>query len=176
LPEAEEASAPSFQHVAAADIPQQAIEGATVRVVVGTAHGATSPVRTLSEVLVLVYDMDVASGTEVEVPPLAAELALYAVDHPVEIDGEKVDEFRLAPLEPGRTHRLAAPRGGRIVLVGGEPLGHRHLAWNFVSSSLERIRAAEADWRAQRFPQVPGETDFIPLPERPKAPTFVAPN
>lgn len=166
LPEAEEESAPSFQHVPAAEIPEVAIEGATVRVVVGSAHGATSPVKTLSNVLVLVYDMAVASGTEVEIPPHAPELALYAVDHPIEIDGEMVDEFRLAPLEPGRTHRLAAPRGGRVVLVGGDPLGPRHLAWNFVSSSVERLRAAEADWRAQRFPKVPGETEFIPLPEK----------
>lgn len=176
LPEDLETSSPTFQHVAAADIPVVAVEGATVRVVVGSAHGATSPVRTLSPTIVLVYDMAVASGTEVEVPPLASELALFAVDHPIEIDGEKVDEFRLAPLEPGRAHRLAAPRGGRVVLVGGEPLGHRHLAWNFVSSSLDRIRAAEADWRAQRFPSVPGETEFIPLPEKPRAPTFQAPN
>ena len=176
LPEAEEESAPAFQHVAAADIPEVKLEGATVRVVVGSALGATSPVKTLSGVLVLVYDMAVASGVEIEIPALAAELALYAVDHPIEVDGELVDEFRLLPLEPGRAHRLAAPRGGRVVLVGGEPLGHRHLAWNFVSSSLDRIRAAESDWRAQRFPAIPGETEFIPLPEKPRAPTFQAPN
>ena len=66
--------------------------------------------------------------------------------------------------------RLAAPRGGRVVLVGGEPLGHRFLSWNFVATSREKIRAAEDDWRAQRFAAIPGETEFIPLPERPPQP------
>ncbi|MGZ5251638.1 MAG: pirin-like C-terminal cupin domain-containing protein, partial [Caldimonas sp.] len=58
------------------------------------------------------------------------------------------------------------PRGGRVVLVGGEPLGHRFLSWNFVSSRRELIQAAEADWLAQRFDRIPGETEFIPLPAR----------
>ena len=89
----------------------------------------------LSPVLALVYDMDVASGTAVELAPLADERAVYAVDHPIEIDGAMVDEFRLTLLEPGRTHALAAPRGGRVVLIGGTPLGYRFVSWNFVSSS-----------------------------------------
>ena len=72
-------------------------------------------------------------------------------------------------LAPGSTPTLVAPRGGRVVLAGGESLGHRFLSWNFVASTRERIRAAESDWKAQRFATVPGETEFIPLPERPAA-------
>ena len=166
LPEAEEESAPAFQHVAAADIPEVALAGATARVVVGSAFGARSPVRTASPTLAVVLDFDVATGRALELPPLAAERALYAIDHPLEVDGDLVDEFTMVLLEPGRTHTLMSPRGGRVVLVGGEPLGHRFVSWNFVSSQRERIRAAEADWQAQRFPAVPGETEFIPLPPR----------
>jgi redox-sensitive bicupin YhaK (pirin superfamily) len=69
-------------------------------------------------------------------------------------------------LAPGSTPVLRAPRGARIVLVGGAPLGHRLMVWNFVSSSRERIMKAQDDWEAQRFERVPGETEFIPLPPR----------
>jgi len=166
LPEAEEESAPSFQHATAASIPEVRLDGATVRVAVGSAFGAASPIATASPTLALVFDFDVASGRAVELPAFAAERALYAVDHPFEIDGEKVDEFTLAVLPEGATPMLSAPRGGRVALVGGEPLGHRFMSWNFVSSRRERILAAEADWEAQRFDRIPGETEFIPLPAR----------
>jgi hypothetical protein len=168
LPEADEESAPSFQHAPAATIPRVALDGARAEVVVGTAFGATSPIETRSPTLAVVLDFDVASGQGVELPALAAERALYAVDRPFELDGAKVDACTMVVLAPGSTPVLAAPRGGRVVVVGGEPLGHRFLSWNFVSSRRERILAAEADWQAQRFAKIPGETEFIPLPERPR--------
>ena len=168
LPEALEDSAPSFQHVATEHIPTLRIDGATVHVVVGSAFGASSPVATSSPTLALVLDLDVASGVAIALPGAdAAERALYAIDHPIEVDGMKVDELTMVVLAPGSTPKLAAPRGGRVVLVGGDSLGHRFVSWNFVASTRERIRAAEDDWRAQRFAKVPGETEFIPLPERP---------
>jgi redox-sensitive bicupin YhaK (pirin superfamily) len=69
-------------------------------------------------------------------------------------------------IEPGDEPMLAASADARVVLIGGEPLGHRHIWWNFVSSRKERIVQAADDWAAMRFPPVPGETEFIPLPER----------
>ena len=166
LPEAIEESAPSFQHVPSAEIPQVRLDAATARVIVGSAFGATSPVIARSPTLAIVLDFDVASGKTLALPPLASELALYAIDHPFEIDGEKVDEFTMALIAPGTTPEIAAPRGGRIVIVGGESLGPRFVSWNFVSSRRELIRAAEDDWLAQRFDRIPGETEFIPLPPR----------
>ena len=171
LPESLEDSAPSFQHVPAERIPRVRIAGAVAHVVAGAAFGAVSPVTTASATLAVVFEMDVASGASVELPGADAdERALYALDHPIEVDGVKVDEFTMVVLEPGTTPSLAAPRGGRVVIIGGEPLGHRFLSWNFIASTRERIRAAEDDWRAQRFPRIPGETEFIPLPERQPAP------
>jgi len=172
LPEAEEDSAPSFQHVPAEAIPRVRIDGATAHVVAGSAYGATSPVKTASPTLAVVFDLDVASGTSVALPAAdASERALYALDHPIEVDGVKFDECTMVVLEPGTTPKLAAPRGGRVFLAGGEPLGHRFLSWNFVATTRERIRAAEDAWVAQRFPRIPGDTEFIPLPERPAPPT-----
>jgi redox-sensitive bicupin YhaK (pirin superfamily) len=166
LPEALEDAAPSFQHVPAERIPRVRIPGATAHVVAGSAFGATSPVETASPTLAVVFDCDVASGASIALPAAdASERALYALDHPIEVDGVAIAEFTMVVLAPGTTPELSAPRGGRVVLVGGESLGHRFLSWNFVATTRERIRAAEDDWRAQRFPRVPGETEFIPLPE-----------
>jgi len=167
LPEADEESAPSFQHATAASIPEVRLDGATVRVAVGAAFGVASPVETRSPTVLLVFDFDVASGKSIELPAFASERALYAVDHPLEIDGDKVDEFTMAVVPEGATPTLTAPRGGRVALVGGEPLGHRFMSWNFVSSRRERILEAGADWAAQRMGHVPGETEFIPLPGKP---------
>jgi redox-sensitive bicupin YhaK (pirin superfamily) len=171
LPEAREGSPPSFQHVASERIPRLGIGGATIDVVVGSAFGATSPVETASPTLAAVIALG-AFGAPALVLPAgdASERALYPLDHPIEVDGEPYDECTLVVLAPGTSPTLAAPRGGRVVLIGGEPLGHRFLSWNFVATSREKIRAAEDDWRGQRFPAIPGETEFIPLPERPPLP------
>ncbi len=166
VPQEREEDAPAFQHVAAAAVPKARLDAATATVFVGEAFGVASPVEARSPTLGVILDFDVASGATLTLPAIASERALYAVDHPFEVDGEMVDEFVLAAIETGATPEIAAPRGGRIVLIGGEPLGHRFLSWNFVSSRKERIREAEDDWLAQRFPAVPGETEFIPLPPR----------
>jgi redox-sensitive bicupin YhaK (pirin superfamily) len=172
LPEAEEDSAPSFQHVPADAIPRVRIDGATAHVVAGSAYGKTSPVRTASPTLAVLFDLDVASGASIALAADdATERAIYPLDHPIEVDGVKVDERTMVVLEPGTTPQLAAPRGGRVFLAGGESLGHRFLSWNFVATTRERIRAAEDAWLAQRFARIPGETEFIPLPERPAPPT-----
>jgi hypothetical protein len=167
LPEALEDSAPSFQHVPAAAIPEVGLPAGIARVFAGAAFGVAAPVRTASPTLAVAFDLHVGTGTGIELDPAdAPERALYALDHPIEVDGAKFDEFTLVVLEPGSAPRLSAPRGGRVVLLGGESLGPRFVSWNFVASTRERIRAAEADWQAQRFPKVPGETEFIPLPEK----------
>jgi redox-sensitive bicupin YhaK (pirin superfamily) len=69
-------------------------------------------------------------------------------------------------LRPGDAVTIRARVASRVLLLGGEPLdGERHLWWNFVSSSRDRIEAAKADWTAGRFGVVPGdEAEFIPLP------------
>lgn len=176
LPEAREDSAPTFQHVPVERIPTLRLAGARVTVVAGTAYGATSPVETASPTLALVFDFDAAAASGVTLAAGdASERALYALDHPIELDGAKVDEFTLVVLAPGAEPVLSAPRGGRVVLLGGDPLGHRFLSWNFVASTLGRIRKAEDDWLAQRFPRIPGETEFIPLPRRTSSPAPLAP-
>ncbi len=168
LPEAHEDDAPSFVHTAAEHLPEVALDGIALRVLIGSAFGATSPVATHSETLYLMLDCE--PGAALVLPALGAgtapERALYGVDAGFELDGEAVPPFTLAVLEPGRTPTLRTPAAGRIALIGGASLGPRFIVWNFVSSQREKIEQALADWQAQRFDPVPGETEFIPLPAR----------
>lgn len=163
LPAADEEMAPSFAHTPAAEIPALEVGGAQVRVLVGTAFGLRSPVAVRSPTLYL--DIVLAEGDAFPLP-LAAERALYVVDGAVQVDGLPVPPQTLQLLAEGDEPMLSASGPARAVLIGGDPLGPRHLWWNFVSSRPERLLQAGEDWAAQRMGAVPGETEFIPLPER----------
>ena len=165
LPREQEEVAPSFTHTPAAAIPELQLGAVAVRVLLGQAWGARSPVATLSPTLYL--DVALPAGAVLELPPLAPELAAYAVQGEVVVDGQPVPAGQMAGLDGGGQH-LSSGAGTRLVLIGGAPLeAPRHMWWNFVSSRRERIAQAAEDWQAQRLGQVPGETEFIPLPERP---------
>jgi len=166
VPLENEEDLPGFQHVPGAQIPARDVDGVLVRVLIGSAFELTSPVRTLSPTLYLDLNFEVASGATIAIPAAAEERALYSTDHDFELDGELIPAFTMVVLEAGTEPVVSAPRGGRIVLVGGTSLGHRFMVWNFVSSRKERIAQAQDDWEAQRFARVPGETEFIPLPPR----------
>ncbi|WP_298927299.1 pirin family protein [uncultured Ramlibacter sp.] len=163
LPQELEEGEPFFIHTPASAIPQLQQGDAQVRVLVGQAFGATSPVAAQSPTLYL--DVQLPAGGVVELPPLADEMALYTVQGAVEIDGQAPQD-RMAVLEPGLPARVTSAGGARFAIVGGAPLGPRHMWWNFVSSRKERIVQAAQDWKAGRFAAVPGETEFIPLPEK----------
>jgi len=164
LPVEHEEDPPRFQHVAAASIPQAEVSGTRVRVLVGEAFGLRSPVATLSPTLYV--DITLAPGARLVVPAAATERALYGVDAAFALDGGTVAPHTMAVLPADAQPVLTATAASRVVLIGGEPLGHRHMVWNFVSSRRERIVQAQQDWLEQRFDRVPGETEFIPLPAR----------
>ncbi|CAG0981757.1 Putative quercetin 2,3-dioxygenase [Burkholderiales bacterium] len=165
LPRGLEESAPSFTHVAASALPVIRHRDAAVTVIAGDAYGHRAPTPTVVDTLFAAVDF--AAAGEI---PLAAdheERSVYAVDSDLRIDGETVPVHHLGVIEPGRAVTLSAPGPSRAMLIGGAKLdGERLLWWNFVSSSRERIERAKDDWRERRFPGVPGETEFIPLPER----------
>jgi redox-sensitive bicupin YhaK (pirin superfamily) len=164
LPTDAEEIGPSFEHYPASDIPAVYVEGAGVRVVLGSAFGVTSPVATQSNTLYV--EVVLGPGQSVAIPE-AEELAVYVVEGRVAINREPVEAGVLAVLERGASGSVSAGSPARIMFAGGDALeGRRYIWWNFVSSSRERIDRAKRDWREQRFDPVPGETDFIPLPER----------
>lgn len=170
LPKAHEEDEPSFTHTPQADIPVVPLDGAVVKVLIGTAFGQTSPVRTYMQTLYL--DVALEAGKALALEGLPAEAAIYPISGEVLLDGVALAPHTMALIEAGAVPVVTA--GGapvQFVVIGGEPLdGHRFLFWNFVSSSKERLSQAADDWSAQRMGQVPGETEFIPLPKAPLRP------
>jgi len=162
LPEAKEETEPSFVHTPADAIPQVQVGAAQVRVLVGEAFGARSPVVPASPTLYL--DVALPQGGTFELPPIAAELAAYPVHGALALDGQPMLPHQMLVMEPGATARIEASGPARFVVVGGDPIGRRYLYWNFVSSRKDRILQASEDWAGGRFGRVPGETEFIPLP------------
>lgn len=160
LPEALEECDPAFVHTPASAIPEVVGEGFTARVLIGELLGVTSPVRPTSPTLYAEFSL--SPGAVLHLPASAFERAIYGLDGAVDIDGEPLDPFALGVLN-GDVATITAPRGAQFVIIGGQPLGHRHMVWNFVSSRRERIEEAKAAWRAQAMGQVPGETEFIPF-------------
>jgi len=169
LPLAHEEDEPSFVHTPAAAIPQVDLDGVQVRVLVGRAFGAASPVAAFSQTLYL--DVSLQAGAVFELPPLVPERAVYPVLGELGVDGQAVAARTMAVLPAGTTARIDAPQGARFVVIGGEPLdAPRHMWWNFVSSRQDRILQASEDWTAQRMGRVPGDGEFIPLPPTPLTP------
>jgi redox-sensitive bicupin YhaK (pirin superfamily) len=164
VPAEHEEDAPSFQHAAADTIPALEQDGVAIRVLVGAAFGVSSPIKTLSATVYV--DFAMAADTQIRIPAVALERALYSVDAGILVDDELVPPHTMVVLAEGATPLVRATEKTRLVMVGGAPLGHRFMLWNFVSSRRERIVQAQDDWEAQLFEKVPGETEFIPLPPR----------
>lgn len=163
LPEAQEECAPAFVHHPAATLPQLQVDGVQLRVIAGHAYGKKSPVKTLTETLYV--EALLPPGGQLPVPATHDERAVYAVDALIEVDGAPYQPGSLLVLAPNVEVMIAAPQGARIMLLGGEKLnGERHLWWNFVSSSRERIEQAKSDWVNKRFASVAGDVEYIPLP------------
>jgi redox-sensitive bicupin YhaK (pirin superfamily) len=164
LPKTHEEVAPSFVHYAANEMPFIEDHKLRVHLIAGSLFGAKSPVRTLSELFYADAQMD--SGASLLLPPTHEERAAYVAIGQVEVDGVKHDAGQLLVFAKGQDATIAASQDSRVLLLGGDPMeSPRYIWWNFVSSSKDRIEQAKADWRAKRFPAVPNEHEFIPLPE-----------
>lgn len=162
LPEADEETDPAFYHYAAAELPTTEIDGVTLRVMMGTAYGRTSPVKTFAETLYV--EADLKAGQSLILPP-CEERAIYMAKGSVTLNGTAIEEFTMAVLENRDPLTVKAGTDARLALIGGEKLGDRFIDWNFVSSRKERIFEAREDWKAGRFDKVPeDDKEFIPLP------------
>ena len=167
LPLREEESEPGFAHHDAGELPVVEGDGKRVRLIAGALYGSRSPVRTTSEMFYA--DASLGPDAVIEVPAQQQERAAYVVEGTIELlPGREVYVAgQLVIFKPGAQVLLkgAAAKPARLMLLGGEPLeGPRHIWWNFVHSSPERIEQAKQDWREERFAPVPDETERIPLP------------
>jgi len=165
LPKAREEMAPDFAHHAAGDLPTFEGDGLSGKIILGSAFGATSPVETQSDTVYA--DVQIAAGARLKIPADMEDRAAYVVSGALIADGERYEPGAMIVFKPRAEIVITAPESARIMVLGGEPLdGPRHMWWNFVSSSRERIEAAKEDWRQGRFDRVPDDHELIPLPER----------
>ena len=166
LPTALEETEPGFQHVDAGDIPAIEGEGVNMRLLAGTLNGGRSPTNVFSQTLYA--DLMLSPGARYKVDSEHIERAMYVAEGVVEIidqDGA-FGKDQLVTFKPGAEIIIQASENARLMLLGGEPFSEkRHIFWNFVSSSAERIEQAAQDWKERRFPGIPGEDEFIPLPD-----------
>ena len=164
LPAKDEEAGRDFVHYGADDLPVLEEARKVVRVIAGSLLGASSPVKTSSPMFYA--DISLGTGASVPLDPSYDERAIYTVSGEVEIAGDVFGPAQLLVFRPGDRITIRANTDARFMALGGEPMdGPRHIWWNFVSSSKDRIEQAKADWKMARFDSVPGETEFIPLPD-----------
>ncbi|OJA46589.1 pirin family protein [Burkholderia ubonensis] len=165
LPLAHETDAPSFEHHEAAALPKLNDDGVSLTVIAGDAFGLRSPVTTFSRTLYVAAEF--ADGGRLVLDASHEKRAIYLVDGDLAIDGTPLDPAQMAVLAPGATVTLTSGAGARAMLLGGDRLeGERFIDWNFVASSRDAIERAKEAWTRQEMGKVPGETEWIPLPER----------
>jgi redox-sensitive bicupin YhaK (pirin superfamily) len=163
VPRESESLEPTFEHVGAADLPLIEQGGARLRLIAGSAYGLESPVATQSPLFYLDATLD--AGSTLDLPAELGERGIYIVSGQISIDAFDYREGRLLVLDRDRACRIEALRPTRLMLLGGAPLdGDRAIWWNFVASDEATIETAKRDWAAGRFPRVPGDDDYMPLP------------
>jgi redox-sensitive bicupin YhaK (pirin superfamily) len=172
LPDGREEVDPAFDHVPGDGLPFVEDGAARARVLMGTLWGVTAATRCDSPTIYA--DIELGAGGSIPVDAEADERAVMLVGGQAMLDGQLLDPFALYVLRPGHPARLSSAAGGRLMLMGGQAFTtRRYVFWNFVSSSRDRINQAKDDWKARRFPLVPGDDqEFIPLPEVPKTVSY----
>ena len=172
LPDGREEVDPAFDHVPADELPIVEDGLARARVLMGNLWGATAATPQHSPTIYA--DVELAAGGSIPIDSDADERAIMLVGGEATLNGEALDPFTLYVLRPGDGPSLATGSGARAMLMGGQAFATpRHVFWNFVSSSRDRINQAKEDWKAMRFPTIPGDDqEFIPLPEVPKTVSY----
>jgi redox-sensitive bicupin YhaK (pirin superfamily) len=165
LPDDQEEIEPAFEHVDGEALPLVEGAGVSARVLMGTLWGKAAGVTEHSQTIYA--DIMLGAGASVPIDAGADERAVMIVEGSATLDGETLEPFTLYVLAPGQAMTLKASEPARVMLLGGEAFAtKRHVFWNFVSSSRDRINQAKEDWKAMRFPLVPGDDkEFIPFPE-----------
>jgi redox-sensitive bicupin YhaK (pirin superfamily) len=172
LPDGREEIDPAFEHVAAERLPVIEAAGVTARIIMGDLWGKRAPTTTYAGTIYA--DIALAPGASVPIDADADERAIYLVEGDATLEGMPLEPQRLYVLRPGIAATLRSTSGARAMLAGGDAFATpRHVWWNFVSSSRERIQEAKRAWMAREFPVVPGdEVEWIPIPGQPNTVSY----
>lgn len=165
LPRKHEEVAPRFEHHPVTALPTLNKPGMTLRLIAGHGFGLKAPATTYSPMFYAAVEL--AAGATFTLDAEHAERALYAANGDVLVDGQALPEATMAYFDPGTPVKIEARSDAKVMLLGGDPMdGDRHIWWNFVASDRDSIERAKARWRNGEFAAVPGETEFIPLPDK----------
>jgi redox-sensitive bicupin YhaK (pirin superfamily) len=172
LPDGREEIDPAFEHVPESGLPLIEGDGVSARVLMGSLWGKTA--ATTQHAATIYADLKLDAGASVPIEADADERAVLLVEGEADLDGQALEMFALTILAPGQPMVVKASRPSRLMLLGGEAFSTpRHVFWNFVSSSRDRIQQAKEDWKAGNFPIVPGdEEEYIPIPDAPKTVSY----
>lgn len=162
LPEEDEETDPAFFHYDGTDLPEVHDADKTIRVMVGEAYGVASAVKTWSKTLYV--EVNLKAGATLRLPDNLKEKAVYLVDGLVNVRDAEIAVHTMVIFDETNGIEINAKADSKLVIIGGEPLGKRTVWWNLVASRKELIEKAKEDWQTGRFPKVPEETEFIPLP------------
>ena len=172
LPDGKEEIDPAFEHVAAEELPLVEDGHVSARVIMGSLWGATAP--TTQHSATIYADILMSAGATLPIDAEADERAVLVAIGDASLDGEALERYSLYILKPGQAMTLRAETDARVMLLGGEAFTTpRHVWWNFVSSSRDRINEAKQEWKERKFPLVPGDSEeFIPIPEVPRTVSY----
>ncbi len=172
LPEDKEETAPSFYHHPKNTLPEFEVEGVHLKLLLGEAFGKKSPVQVMSDMFYV--DAAFEEGQELTLPAGTRETAVYLAEGEIEVEDIRLDSFSMAVGKRSQDLKIRALKKSRVLLLGGDPVGPRHIYWNFVSSSKDRIEQAKQAWLQgpsetnPRFKPIPNDqNEFIPLPQDP---------
>ena len=163
LPLEQERCEPGFDHYDATRLPTLEVDGVRLRLLIGAAYGLSSEVRTYSPTLYL--EATLPAGASLRLPDDVAERAVYLVSGTAQALEHRLEPHRMVIFDTQADVTVTAIEDTRLVLIGGDPLGKRTVWWNLVASDKALIEQAKSDWSDGRFPAVPGEIEFIPLPD-----------
>ena len=163
LPGEDEDCDPAFYHYDATEIPSLSQKGCQLKLLIGEAYGLCSPV--ITNCPTLYFECQIEAGADLALPGNVAELGIFMISGQVKVGDDTINQHQLAILDSSQLESISASEQSHFVVIGGEPQGKRHIYWNFVSTSRDKIEQAKSDWRQGRFAPVPGETEFIPLPD-----------
>lgn len=165
LPKHLENMEPSFHHTEKQEIPQFEMDGVSIKVIAGEVFGRKSPVPVYSNL----YFLELKSGKKRKVKLgdyLFGESGLYILEGKIFSEGNTYEPKQILVANDSKLCEFEMADNTTVYIFGGEAFPEeRHIHWNFVASEKEIIEKAREDWKAQRFPKVPGETEFVPLPD-----------
>lgn len=164
LPEEDQRCDPDFVHYSKQSLPSWNQNGASLRLIVGELMGLKSPVRSLSPLVYAEIELDAYGHVRLDIEH--SELGVYLVEGSLNGDMKNLKPGTLFVLDGQRELNLAATRNSRVMIVGGESLGERKLWWNFVATDDKMIEKAKKEWKDGKFPKIPDETEYIPLPDQ----------